>query len=79
LLQPADVWEIVRKGEIPEEPTEVHRHLRIGQEVIVTPDWFVYQKSSGSELYVKPDDRWEVNNVVDRCPHVLEQIVSGME
>jgi arylsulfatase A-like enzyme len=79
LLQPADVWEIVRKGEIPEEPATVHSALRIGQEVIVTPDWFVYQKPAGIELYVKPDDRWEVNDVADRCPHILEQIVSEME
>ncbi|MDR0328030.1 MAG: sulfatase-like hydrolase/transferase [Planctomycetaceae bacterium] len=79
LLQPADVWKILRKGEIPEEPATVHPSLRIGKEVIVTPDWYVYQKPSGKELYVKPDDRWEVNDVADRCPHILEQIVSGTE
>lgn len=25
-----------------------------------------------TELFVKPDDRWEINNVADRCPNVAE-------
>jgi hypothetical protein len=74
LLQPTDVFNLLGKNGLPEEPDEVHPFLHIGSEVIVTPDWFVYQKPSGDELYVKPDDRWEINNVADRCSHVLEQI-----
>jgi len=74
LLQPADVWELLKRDVLPEEPDEVHPFLRIGNEVIVTPDWFVYRKPSGDELYVKPDDRWEANDVADRCPHILEEI-----
>jgi arylsulfatase A-like enzyme len=74
LLQPADVFGLLQRNALPEEPDEVHSFLRIGSEVIVTPDWFVYRKPAGNELYVKPDDRWEVNDVADRCPHVLEQI-----
>ncbi len=27
-----------------------------------------------AELYVKPDDRWEFNNVATRCPEVVEQL-----
>jgi arylsulfatase A-like enzyme len=26
------------------------------------------------ELFVKPDDRWDVNNVADRCPGILEKM-----
>ena len=82
LLQPADVFNLYSGrrdgggdvGFLPEEPGEVHPFLRIADEVIITPDWFVYQKPAGTELYVKPDDRWEVNDVAARCPHVLEQI-----
>ena len=78
LLQPADVFRLLQwsqdSGSLPEEPDEIHPFLRIGDEVIVTPDWFVYQKPSGTELYAKPDDYWEVNDVADRCSHVLEQI-----
>ena len=78
LLQPADIGKLLSQQNLPEESVEVHPFLRIGNEagheVMVTPDWFVYRRSSGKELYVKPDDRWEANDVADRCPHVLEQI-----
>ena len=80
LLQSADIADGSRfslsrySGVLPEEPDEVHPFLRIGNEVIVTPDWFVYRKPTGDELYAKPDDRWEINNVADRCPHVLEHV-----
>jgi hypothetical protein len=74
LLQPADVFSLLQKDDLPEEPDAVHSLLRVGGKVIVTPDWYVYKRSSGDELYVKPDDRWEVNDVADRCPHVLEEI-----
>jgi arylsulfatase A-like enzyme len=77
LLQPADIWQILGKAELPEEPAAVNPFLRIGNEVMVTPDWFVYQKPAGVELYVKPDDRWETNDVADRCPHVLEALQVG--
>jgi arylsulfatase A-like enzyme len=47
-----------------------------------TPAWFArwsgtadVEESRRVELYVKPDDRWEVNNVADRCP----EIVAGLE
>jgi len=78
LLQPADVWTLMKREEIkgeelPEEPQSLHPFLRIGSEVTVTPDWFIYRKPSGTELYVKPDDRWEVNDVAARCPHILEE------
>ena len=78
LLQPADVCGLLQfnqySGTLPEEPEEVHPFIPIGGAVIVTPDWFVYQKPSGDELYAKPDDHWEINDVADRCSHVLEQI-----
>ena len=74
LLQPGDVFALLEKENLPEDPNEVHPLLCIDGKVTVMPDWFVYQKPAGSELYVKPDDRWEVNDVADRCPDVLEQI-----
>ena len=30
--------------------------------------------ANGSELFAKPDDFWEVNNVVTRCREVVEQL-----
>ena len=81
LLQPADVWWLLTGGVsapdgkyLPDEPDERHLFIRIDRDVIVMPDWFVYRKPAGIELYVKPDDRWEVNDVANRCPHILEEI-----
>ncbi len=42
-----------------------------------TRAWFCRVASTGQEaarLYVKPDDRWEVNDVHDRCPEVLAEL-----
>ena len=56
---------------------------------LVTPTWFLQQleipknddKSQSQDnladqfaLYVKPDDRWDVNNVADRCVEIVEQL-----
>jgi arylsulfatase A-like enzyme len=31
------------------------------------------------ELYAKPDDRWEVNDVADRCPEVVELLTAVLD
>jgi hypothetical protein len=28
------------------------------------------------ELYAKPDDRWEANEVADRCPGVVDEMLA---
>ena len=47
---------------------------RAAERAIRTPAW--YLRAAGqprrSELFVKPDDRWEVNNVAVRCLEVVE-------
>jgi len=30
-------------------------------------------------LYGKPDDRWEVNDVADRCPEVVERLSAALD
>jgi arylsulfatase A-like enzyme len=41
------------------------------ERAIRTPAWMM--KHGGStELYSKPDDRWETNNVATRCPEIVE-------
>ncbi len=46
-----------------------------GQRALVTPDWMLRHDPAGqSELFAKPDDRWEHNDVAIRCPHELEQL-----
>jgi len=52
-----------------------------GESALRTPEWFLRCVPSGEdaeevrrELYVKPDDRWEVNDVRDRCVDVVEEL-----
>ncbi len=50
------------------------------QRVLIAPDWLLRQTSSEeteiTELYAKPDDRWEVNNVANRCPEIVEGLLA---
>jgi hypothetical protein len=40
-----------------------------------TPAWFWNRQPDGqAQLYAKPDDRWEINQVADRCPEVAQQM-----
>jgi len=42
-----------------------------GQRAIRTPAWYLREADS-SELFAKPDDRYEINNVASRCREVAE-------
>lgn len=50
-----------------------------GEHSIRTPAWFMRRSGEGGQLYVKPDDRWEVNEVSDRCADVAEQLTAALE
>jgi hypothetical protein len=42
-----------------------------------TPDWaFHLPHASAPRLYVKPDDRWEVNDVRPRQEELVEQLTA---
>ncbi len=41
-----------------------------------TDQWLLLQQSDRRELYVKPDDRWEFNDVSSRCPEIVEQLAA---
>jgi arylsulfatase A-like enzyme len=43
------------------------------ERAIRTPAWFLREAGEG-ELFVKPDDRWEVNNVSNRCLEIVESL-----
>ena len=48
----------------------------IGGEVdraIRTPAWFL-QTNASTRLFAKPDDRWEVNDVADRCAAIVDDL-----
>ncbi len=50
----------------------------IGQEkAIRTPAWYLRAVLQG-ELFAKPDDRWDVNNVADRCGEVAECLADAL-
>ena len=42
-----------------------------GQRAIRTPAWYL-RAASEPELFAKPSDRWETNNVASRCQEVVE-------
>jgi hypothetical protein len=42
-----------------------------------TPAW--YLRAGGQpQLFVKPDDRWEINDVVSRCPGIVEGLQTAL-
>ncbi|HEX7375934.1 MAG TPA: sulfatase-like hydrolase/transferase [Pirellulales bacterium] len=53
-----------------------------GETGLRTPAWYLRMPAAASEsleeplpeLYAKPDDRWEVNDVADRCPEVVRSL-----
>jgi arylsulfatase A-like enzyme len=46
-----------------------------GQRSLRTPAWLLRQRADQTlELFSKPDDRWESNDVADRCPEIVEQL-----
>lgn len=44
-----------------------------------TPAWFLRQCENETELFVKPDDRWEMNNVFQRCRSVADQMLATLD
>ena len=44
-----------------------------GDAAIRTPAWFL-RLGDDTELYRKPDDRWELNEVASRCPEIIQQL-----
>ncbi|NLX94924.1 MAG: sulfatase-like hydrolase/transferase [Rhodopirellula sp.] len=62
---------------IRDEAGEVRDRLVIAgpgkERGVVTPAWFA-RFADTVQLYLKPDDRWEFNDVAGRCPHVVESL-----
>ncbi len=58
-----------------------------GQRAIRTPAWYLVLPSAAalerdrtrsSHLFAKPDDRWELNDVADRCSQVVEYLEAAL-
>jgi arylsulfatase A-like enzyme len=49
------------------------------ERAIRTPAWHLRVGGiAGAELFAKPDDRWEANNVASRCQEVVERLQDAM-
>ena len=45
-----------------------------------TPAWLLVRRQDGQrELFAKPDDRWEANEVANRCPEAVEQLDAALD
>ena len=50
------------------------------QRALRVPAWFLrHVPGQAPDLFVKPDDRWEVNEVSDRCRSVVEGLLAVLE
>jgi len=45
-----------------------------GQWGLRTPAWYLLHTAESTQLYVKPDDRWEANDVAARCQRAIEAL-----
>jgi hypothetical protein len=51
-----------------------------GQWALRTSAWFLRRPPEGDpELFVKPDDRWEANDVADRCGEVVAGLTEAID
>lgn len=90
LVQPADIADTLCDwfgspacgagwGRSVTTSSEVNRSFALtmdGEDLLLrTPGWLLKRSPPGpSQLYLKPDDRFEVNDLVRRCPQVVEQM-----
>ncbi len=51
---------------------------RAGEQMIRTPAWSLKQGET-IELYSKPDDRWEANDVASLCPEIVQVLVECLQ
>ena len=50
-----------------------------GRRAIRTPAWHMLADNDRPELFAKPDDRWEANNVASRCHDVVERLTVALD
>jgi arylsulfatase A-like enzyme len=48
------------------------------ERAIRTPAWLLREAGETRELFAKPDDRWEVNEVANRCGGVVEELALAL-
>ncbi len=63
---------------IGERPPQQIIHCQQGK-AIRRSEWLLVRRGDSPELYVKPDDRWEANDVSQRCHEVVEELGQALE
>jgi len=56
------------------EKPQVHVTDTPGGYCVQTPAWKLIEIGQQCQLFAKPDDRWEINDVAIRCPDVVEML-----
>ena len=46
---------------------------------IWTPAWLMVESGEQTRLFVKPEDRWDVNPIQDRCRGIAEDLCEVLE
>jgi arylsulfatase A-like enzyme len=86
-----DWWDLLDIGGVPSAasllPVVRGKDVRVrdrlcltddsGQKAIRTPAWYL-RGAQPPELFAKPDDRWEVNDVADRCHQLVEPLKDAL-
>jgi arylsulfatase A-like enzyme len=81
LSAPSVLFQIARNED--HLPREAAVAAGADQRAIRTPAWFLrevhHDEQRQLELFAKPDDRWEVNEVSSRCQHEVELLSAALD
>lgn len=73
-LEQTDVG-VTSSGELlPNCSREVAIATSNSGQMIETHAWKLVRTSAGRKLFVRPDDRWEVNDILDRCVGIADEL-----
>ena len=76
----APLFQCVQEETVTKHEPHLYFHNESGETAILTPEWFLRRtENNRAELYVKPDDRFEVNDVADRREDVAEELLQRLE
>jgi arylsulfatase A-like enzyme len=80
-IEPSILWQIARNES--HAPRDVAVAVGHEQRAIRTPAWFfresIAEGAPRHELFAKPDDRFEVNEVSSRCGHEVELLAALLD
>jgi hypothetical protein len=67
------------RGELPPWRDSVCATAEGGELALLTPSWYLRMHAAqGAELFAKPDDRWEANEVSSRCQDVVASLQTAL-